>query len=267
MCPLFVIVNGKVEQAKKDLHNRAKTNGKAPIPDNLLQMVEIEVTHNSQPTIRDLFRPKIIFQRSLNMFFQWFSVTMAYYGLLFASTSLSGDPYLNFALVVFVELGNVFLYYKLPDLIGRKMVVTGAQFGCGSCCLLAGFLLQFPQLQSLQVVLVMIGRLTSALGFTTVYLYTAELFPTQIRSTAVGCCSTIARVGGIIALIMQGFDRIWPPLTLVVFGSTAICAGFLATRFPETRFDKMPDSMEDALHLGEIPIKRNKFGFIIADEE
>ena len=29
---------------------------------------------------------------------QWFSVTMCYYGLAFASTSLSGDPYSNFFL-------------------------------------------------------------------------------------------------------------------------------------------------------------------------
>ena len=42
------------------------------------------------PTILDLFKPRVILFRSLNMFLQWFSVTMGYYGLLFASTGLSG---------------------------------------------------------------------------------------------------------------------------------------------------------------------------------
>ena len=32
---------------------------------------------------------------------------MAYFGVTFASTSLAGDPYLNFALVIFIELLHV----------------------------------------------------------------------------------------------------------------------------------------------------------------
>ena len=39
---------------------------------------------------------------------------------------------------------------------------------------------------TLQLVLVMIGRLAAALGFAMVYLYTSELFPTVIRNTAIG---------------------------------------------------------------------------------
>ena len=46
------------------------------------------------------------------MFLQWFSVTMVYYGLLFASTSLSGDPYVNFTLVVLAELPCMFIYLR-----------------------------------------------------------------------------------------------------------------------------------------------------------
>ena len=55
-------------------------------------------------TFFDLFYPKSILFRSLNMFYQWFSVTMCYYGLSYASTSLLGDPYTNFSLSVFIEI-------------------------------------------------------------------------------------------------------------------------------------------------------------------
>ena len=57
-------------------------------------------------TVLDLFRPMQIGVRTLNMCFQWFSVTMCYYGLAFASTSLSGDPYSNF----FLRL--IIIYYS-----------------------------------------------------------------------------------------------------------------------------------------------------------
>ena len=57
-----------------------------------------------KPTFFDLFYPKTILFRSLNMFYQWFSVTMCYYGLSYASTSLLGNPYTNFSLSVFIEI-------------------------------------------------------------------------------------------------------------------------------------------------------------------
>ena len=63
-------------------------------------------------TTMDLFRPVPMMLRTFNLFLQWFSVTMVYYGLLFASTSLSGDPYVNFTLVVLAELPSMFLYLR-----------------------------------------------------------------------------------------------------------------------------------------------------------
>ena len=38
------------------------------------------------------------------------------------------------------------------------------------------------------------GRLAAGFGFKLVYLYTAELFPTTIRNTAIGSNSTAGRV-------------------------------------------------------------------------
>ncbi len=43
------------------------------------------------------------------------------------------------------------------------------------------------------------GKFGAAAAFAIIYLYTGELHPTEIRSTAVGLCSTMARFGGIAA--------------------------------------------------------------------
>ena len=48
--------------------------------------VQEESAKISKPTLFDLFRPLAMTKRTLNMFLQWFSVTMVYYGLSFAST-------------------------------------------------------------------------------------------------------------------------------------------------------------------------------------
>jgi OCT family organic cation transporter-like MFS transporter 4/5 len=46
--------------------------------------------------------------------------------------------------------------------------------------------------------LFIIGKCFFGLIFTSLYIYTAELFPTHIRSKAYGFCSFVARIGGIL---------------------------------------------------------------------
>ena len=108
----------------------------------------------------------------------------------------------------------------------------------------------------------MIGRLGASLGFGMVYIFTNELYPTPIRSTAVGVCSAIARIGGICALLMENLSNIWKPFPMIIFGSVALAAGILGFHFPETRNDKLPESIDEAMNLGQ-NVKRNRYGAII----
>ena len=108
--PRWLISNGRLEEARAIVEKAAKAN-KKEVPHHLMkesEMEEIDLntvksSKEKEPaekkmTVLDLFRPMKIGVRTLNMCFQWFSVTMCYYGLAFASTSLSGDPYSNFFL-------------------------------------------------------------------------------------------------------------------------------------------------------------------------
>jgi OCT family organic cation transporter-like MFS transporter 4/5 len=99
-----------------------------------------EIATLVKPSLLDLFRPRMILLRSLNMFFQWFSVTMGYYGLLFASTALAGDPYQNFLLVILAELPSIFVYLVFVDRFGRKPILITTQITSGICCISGGLL-------------------------------------------------------------------------------------------------------------------------------
>lgn len=50
-----------------------------------------------------------------------------------------------------------------------------------------------------KVALAAIGRVGTSLSFTTVYLYSGELFPTVVRNVGVGSASMNARIGSMIA--------------------------------------------------------------------
>ena len=49
------------------------------------------------------------------------------------------------------------------------------------------------------------AKLGAAAAFNVTFMYTAQLYPTSIRNSAVGTCSTIARVGGMMAPIIGKF--------------------------------------------------------------
>ena len=43
------------------------------------------------------------------------------------------------------------------------------------------------------------GKFGASAAFALIYLYTAELYPTEIRGTALGLCGMMARFGGFVA--------------------------------------------------------------------
>ena len=97
------------------------------------------------------------------------------------------------------------------------------------------------------------GKLCITFSFAVVYLYSAELFPTEIRTTGIGSCSTVGRLGGILAPFVgdlakpHNLDN--PYIPVVIFGLSALLAGIVSLKLPETKGRKLPDTVEEAEQL------------------
>lgn len=91
----------------------------------------------------------------------------------------------------------------------------------------------------------MFGRFGICAVYAIVTLHTAELFPTEIRGSALGACSTMAHIGSMTAPFIVDFLG-----TLAWFIPTTICgatlcgAGLLVLTLPETRQRKLQDHCE-----------------------
>lgn len=206
----------------------------------------------TKPNVQDLFRPRIILERTLNMSYQWFSVTMCYYGLSFASVDFLGDqPYTNAALSYFIEIPGYLFCIFVMDCWGRRPILSFCQLVSGIACIASGLMINVPSLYELQIFLSLIGKFGASACFAIVYVYTAELFPTVIRNTSIGFCSTIARVGGIMANLVGLLAPFWGPAPMIVLGIVAIIAGISALKLPETVGNKLPESMDDAINIGK----------------
>lgn len=95
--------------------------------------------------------------------------------------------------------------------------------------------ISFAELTDLIITVAMFGRFCISAGFAVAILHTAELFPTHLRSSAIGLSSTMAHVGAISSpYIVDILGRIEWYIPTTICGGTAIVAGLLALLLPET---------------------------------
>ena len=91
------------------------------------------------------------------------------------------------------------------------------------------------------------------------WLITAELYPTNLRSQAVGTCSTVARLFGLVAPFVAQLAVYWKPLPMLILGVPSIFAAFLAYFIPETKNIELPTMMKDADELEKNKMENKKF--------
>ena len=252
--PRWLLSRNQADQARKIAQIGAKTNG-VPLPEHLLKSPVVEEL--SKPlNVLDTLRPFPILMRSLNLWFQWFSVTFCYYGLSFGSTNLLGDVHTNYFLTAFFEIPGYLFAMLVMDCWGRRPILAFCQLVAGVGCISAGLLAGHEDLAILQVIFSLMGKMMSSASYSIVYQFTAELFPTAIRTTAVGNCSAIARFGAVFALLADAMADIWIPLPMVLMGAVAVVAGFLATFLPETVGLPLPQNIREALDISKRRDKR-----------
>nr|XP_040036016.1 solute carrier family 22 member 6 isoform X1 [Gasterosteus aculeatus aculeatus] len=101
------------------------------------------------------------------------------------------------------------------------------------------------EMQTIRTTLACLGKGFTSASFTTVYLYTGELYPTIIRQTGMGFVSTMARLGSMAAPAVLMLDEVFPALPSMVYGGSAVLAGCFACFLPETLNMPLPDTIED----------------------
>lgn len=254
--PRWLISKGRLEEAEQIIREVARTNNKN-VPEHLLRKTPSpgeEVKSRSETTVLDMFRNWKIGGRSLLMCYQWAATSMCYYGLTFTATSLSsGGAYANFTLGVAVELPAYIFNLIALDSWGRRPILSFLQVVSGISCIFCGLLMgnTDPGMGSLQICLFLLGKVCAACGFGVVYVYSTELFPTVIRNQAVGLCSLSARIGAVAAILLKNLNVYWAPAPVVIMGVIATVAGCLGFILPETLGSKLPESIEEALRIGE----------------
>lgn len=259
----WLLVRGRVDEAGQIVRKFAKKN--SIMSDYLNRALAkcsrgeiLARTRKIRHSPLDLFRTPRMRKRTLILWFCWLVVNLIYYGFLFYVSDLPGSPYLNMIIIyVVIDTPGIFLCWVTVQKFGRRVPFCVFMIIGGVACLLV---LIVPKDEERFIrILAFIGRGFVTMSFSILYLYSSELYPTSIRNLAVGTCSTIARLGFILAsyIVMlsqlPGLSVIFP---MVVFGALALTAGLVILWLPETLNSNMCQTLDETNRQNEY------YGFI-----
>ncbi|GCB61315.1 hypothetical protein scyTo_0009311 [Scyliorhinus torazame] len=93
--------------------------------------------------------------------------------------------------------------------------------------------LNFCSSRGMLTALLFILRALVSANFTIIYIYTAEVYPTTIRSLGLGSCSSMARIGAMVApFVAQVLLGTWPVTALCLFSAVCLICSVLAYTLP-----------------------------------
>ncbi|KAH9508877.1 hypothetical protein Btru_050331 [Bulinus truncatus] len=258
--PRWLLSQGRHKEARVIMERIAKSN-KTVLPE---YSIDEDKGGKSKIGLIDLFKIPVLALRAVIVFINWFVVTVVYDGLNYNVATLDGNIFLNFFLSSSVEvLAYTFCLVAIPRL-GRKLVHCFAMSLCGAACLC--FIIQTVlnvQGTWISTFLSSVGKFGASGGFITMFVLSAELFPTRLRNSMVGTSSMVARVGGMIAPYIADLGHLvggqfGTALPFIVFGSCGILAGLITLLLPETLNQKLPETIKEAVRFG----KNNKISSI-----
>ncbi|XP_072302145.1 solute carrier family 22 member 4-like [Eucyclogobius newberryi] len=238
----WLLSQGRVEEAKLLIKKAAKMN-KKEAPHNIFESLqaappsEMKMSYN----ICDLLHRSSLRWMSLTLWLIWNSVTIAYFALSLNTSNLHGDAYFNCFLSALVEVPA----YALSGVMFRwwpRRLCLSSTLVIGGCSLL---LIPFVPsgLTAVAVALEMLGKFGVTAAFTIVYAYSAELYPTVLRNTALASCSMAARVGGIVAPYFIYLRSFWVSLPYILMGTLTVLTGTLSLLLPESHGRPLPETL------------------------
>ncbi|XP_078338578.1 synaptic vesicle 2-related protein-like isoform X5 [Crassostrea virginica] len=252
----YLVAAGEKDRALHILQKAAKIN-KSSLPKGRLT-----VAHSaSRGNVSDLLSPEYR-RTSLQMWLMWFATAFSYYGMVLASAEilqihnsgeesrnadsckcnlLKSDDYITMLVSTFGEFLALPLNLLLIDRIGRRY--TGAVNSCGMAIFFLLLQLQMPQ-SLLTIIMFMVRGFSQGL-FNFVYIYTAEVYPTTIRTLGIGVASAWARVGAMLTpFVAQVLLDKSLTAAVWVYGLLGLLASLCAILLPiETKGRVLPQSI------------------------
>ncbi|XP_030604300.1 solute carrier family 22 member 7-like [Archocentrus centrarchus] len=242
----WLLANGKVERAQFYLDKCAKFNKKEKLSkEKLVTFSKIEVQENQAKNYTYFHLIKTQRMRCLTLLLGivWYGVATTYYGISLNITGFGLNMYLTHFIYGAIEVPAKLTIYCFLNIFGRRKCQAVTLLLTGLCIGINIFISK--DLWHVRVVVAALGKGLSEASFTTVFLYTTELYPTVIRQNGLGYTSFISRLGVSVAPLILLLEDVWTLLPQIILCSVAIISGLVALMLPETLNVRLPETIDD----------------------
>ena len=261
--PRWLLTHGKWTEAKELLKSAALETGKYQEDEidrriealkeyTLKEQQKLEKENKEKASVFDIWKDPKLLKTSLILYFSWFSLAFIGYasGLNVGQLGISIYGISLFNKIVAVP--SMCLTYWLIGRFERKTLGRSVLYVMATCIFGSLLCALHP---SLVIPLVLFGRVyetSNTITFLTLYMMTAEFFPTSMRQTSMGICSLFGRIGSVVAPFIKELTiatSLWVPFA-IFFGLTCVTAT-LWLLLPETMDIQLPDNVLQSKRVEE----------------
>ncbi|CAN7947988.1 unnamed protein product, partial [Ixodes hexagonus] len=249
--PRWLLAVRDTTRARQIIRWAANANGLPPA--RTLQGLELllrEVQRqDEQPvvkiTVLDFFRYPLLRERCASLILSWFTSYFAFYGFRLAP-DLSEQLWAEYLFVGTAGVVNISAYLSAVRFGRRKVLFTALVILAWSSTLLAMLYKQgIPGTGSSAAALVAKSAADVAIGVN--YVYTAELFPTVVRSVGLSSLYAGGRLGAVSGVVILELTTRADKINLVFLFLAVISfvSAVMVQCLPETTL-KIPDMVQEA---------------------
>uniref|UniRef100_A0A1B0BL47 Major facilitator superfamily (MFS) profile domain-containing protein n=1 Tax=Glossina palpalis gambiensis TaxID=67801 RepID=A0A1B0BL47_9MUSC len=249
--PRWLFTTGRLNRAISVVETIAKRNGR-PAEDLEQILPKMQAAYEQfvssdtkkTGTIVDLFRTPSLRLNTIVMVYQWLNACMVLYGAAEYISNLGGNIFINVFISGALGIPGCIVCIYMTKYLGRRLSLILSNLVSAICFLVIGCITAFNNV--IVMTFAIIGLFGATVTFPNLYLYAGEIFPTVVRTTGVGLCSSVGRIGSMMAPFVTSdlalYSSIIPPLVYGVIAGVGFLLTFL---LPETRGRPVPETLED----------------------
>ncbi|XP_061706756.1 solute carrier family 22 member 3-like [Cydia pomonella] len=243
--PLWLLTRKYKSRTVKAMQSIAKFNKK---PDTAISGDIDAYYYSTQGAQQEKIQLYHIFKyrrHTLNLFimaYMYLVCGMGYYGVSQYISKMSGKIHVNIAISAILVMPGTLLSVYLLNKIGRKPFLFSTNLLAGAFMLITVIVPSNCDPTWPRVLFACISNCFFFMSFIVVFLYGVELFPTQIRNSALGVLSVLSRAGMMIA---PQINILNPIVAGYVFAVLALLGSLLVICLPETKNKELPSTLKD----------------------
>ena len=270
--PRWLYTNGRILECENILKNIGRKNGKSE-SELELSLESVKIENEKTEGVLMVLKSRVLIKRVLTMMAVFFTGSLVYFGITFGTQDLGGSVFRNLQFSALSEIPGGFIGFIIMQtpFMGRKRTLMLFLFLVAS----GSYLLDIYHLEGGNKKIIAFLSKTLIEGTWAVNNpYSIELFPTSVRSVALGMLNFSSQVSGILAPFLQDFGRVFidandKDAPFVFYAGVALLScvmvGFL---LPETLGRKVHDTIGSLESEGSVGrrFKRGGYKRIATDE-